>query len=175
MVGSGKLVGTVLLVIAALVLVLAIALLGAQVSSGETTLTGAILGIFIVVLILVAPLGGAGVYLLRKGQVESGQFAEAAQEKKLLNMVLTQGKVRFSEAAIDLNVDRDQVEAWVRDLVGKKLFSGAVSWKDGVLYSEEARLLKKNQVCPNCGAKIEIAGKGVMKCPYCGTEIFLHN
>jgi DNA-directed RNA polymerase subunit RPC12/RpoP len=58
--------------------------------------------------------------------------------------------------------------------VGKDLFSGAVNWKNGVLFSKEASQLKTDQRCPNCGAKLELVGKGLVICPYCGTEVFLH-
>ena len=27
--------------------------------------------------------------------------------------------------------------------------------------------------CPNCGGKLELAGKGIVTCPYCGVQIFL--
>jgi DNA-directed RNA polymerase subunit RPC12/RpoP len=27
--------------------------------------------------------------------------------------------------------------------------------------------------CPNCGGELQIAGKGVIKCPYYGSEIFV--
>ncbi len=27
--------------------------------------------------------------------------------------------------------------------------------------------------CPNCGGQLELGGKGIIKCPYCGAEIFL--
>jgi DNA-directed RNA polymerase subunit RPC12/RpoP len=89
-------------------------------------------------------------------------------------MVLTQGKVRLNDIALELNLPRDQVEDLVRDLVGKNLFSGAINWKEGILYSEEASQLKADQKCPNCGASLELAGKGLIVCPYCGTEIFIH-
>jgi uncharacterized protein (DUF983 family) len=52
---------------------------------------------------------------------------------------------------------------------------------DNHLIEEQARrpirrslwrgLLKR---CPNCGAQLELAGKGLIVCPYCGTEVFLH-
>jgi len=42
-----------------------------------------------------------------------------------------------------------------------------------MLYSVEAQKLKDNGTCPKCGGKLELAGKGLIKCPYCGTEVFL--
>ena len=27
--------------------------------------------------------------------------------------------------------------------------------------------------CPNCGGALELAGKGLIRCPYCGAEIFI--
>jgi DNA-directed RNA polymerase subunit RPC12/RpoP len=52
------------------------------------------------------------------------------------------------------------------------LFSGYINWDDGVLYSKQASQLKTG-TCPNCGAKLELAGKGVVKCSACGSEVFL--
>ena len=81
------------------------------------------------------PLGGGGIYLLAKGQQEKTEYAEIEKQKKILNMVLAQGKVTLSEIALELNPPRDQVEDMVRDLVGKNLFSGAINWKEGLLHS----------------------------------------
>ena len=174
MIGGGRVVGIILIVVGLGACALTTILLGAQVATRETTLTGALLGIVIVFLVLAAPLTGVGVYLLRRGQAETAQFARAQQERTLLNMILTQGKITFSEAAITLNVSREEVEDMVRSLVGKNLFSGAINWDDGVLYSEEASSLATNQRCPNCGGQLELAGKGMIKCPWCGAEVFLH-
>jgi DNA-directed RNA polymerase subunit RPC12/RpoP len=30
----------------------------------------------------------------------------------------------------------------------------------------------KSGVCPKCAGKLEVAGKGLVKCPYCGSEVF---
>ncbi len=174
MVGGGKIIGILLTLIGIIAFVLTLIFLGLQVHTGETTITGAILGVIIVFIVLVAPLVTAGIYLVRRGEAERAEYARAQLERDLLNMVLTQGKISFSEAAIELNISRDEVEALVRSLVGKNLFSGAVNWEDGILYSEEARTLLQTGRCPNCGGKLEIAGKGIVKCPWCGAEIFVH-
>jgi DNA-directed RNA polymerase subunit RPC12/RpoP len=170
---QGRLVGTILIAIALVAFLIAAALLIAQASTGETTITGAILGIFLVTIVLVLPLGGGGIYLLTRGRQETAEYADIAKEKKILNMVLTQGKVNLSEVSLELQTPRKQVDDYVRDLVGKNLFSGAINWQDGVLYSKQASQMKADHKCPNCGGTLELAGKDVIKCPYCGAEVFL--
>jgi DNA-directed RNA polymerase subunit RPC12/RpoP len=162
-----------LIAVALVACLIATALLIAQASTGETTTTGAILGLLLVAVVFVLPLGGGGVYLLSKGRQESAEYAEIAKQKKILNMVLAQGKVTLSEVALELTTPRDKVEDYVRDLVGKGLFSGAINWQDGILYSRQASQMKADRKCPNCGGQVELAGKGVIKCPYCGSEVFL--
>lgn len=171
--GQGRTIGIILIAVAAVVFVVAAVLLIAQAATEETTVTGAILGLVIVTVVVVLPLGGGGVYLLARGRQESAEYAEIAKQKKILNMVLAQGKVSLSEVALELQEPRARVEDLVRDLVGKGLFSGAISWKDGLLYSRQASEMKADQKCPNCGGQVELVGKGVIKCPYCGSEVFL--
>ncbi len=171
--GQGRTIGIILIAIAAVVFVIAAVLMIAQASTGETTVTGALLGILLVTIIVVLPLGAGGIYMLVKGKQESTAYAEVEKEKKILNMVLAQGQVSLSEVALELDAPRDQVEDMVRDLVGKELFSGAINWQDGLLYSRQASQMKADQKCPNCGGQVELAGKGVIKCPYCGSQVFL--
>ena len=120
-----------------------------------------------------APRCGAGIYLLSHGRQETAEYADIAKEKKILNMVLAQGQVNLSEVALELQIPRKQVEDYVRDLVGKNLFSGAINWQDGILYSKQASQMKADHKCPNCGGTLELAGKDVIKCPFCGSEVFL--
>ncbi len=167
--GQGRTLGFILLAIAVIVFLVAVGwLLTEQTSAG-----GRVLGLLIVLLVFVLPLGGGGLYLLTKGRQESVEYAEIAKQKKILNMVLAQGKVTLSEVALELNAPREKVEDYVRDLVGKNLFSGAINWQDGVLWSKQASQMKADRKCPNCGGQVELAGKGVIKCPYCGSEVFL--
>jgi DNA-directed RNA polymerase subunit RPC12/RpoP len=169
--GQGRTIGYILIAIAAVVLIIAAGWL----LSEEITAAGRILGLLIVLLVLVLPLGGGGVYLLSKGRQESTEYQEIAKQKKILNMVLAQGKVTLAEVALELGTPHDLVEDSVRDLVGKNLFSGAINWKDGVLYSKQASEMKADRKCPNCGGQVELVGKGVIACPYCGAEVFLAN
>ncbi len=167
--GQGRTLGFILMAIAAIVLLVAVGWLLTE----ESSPGGKILGLFLVLLVFVLPLGGGGLYLVMKGRQESATYAEIAKQKKLLNMVLAQGKVTFSEVAVELNTPVDGVQDLVRDLVGKNLFSGAINWKDGVLYSRQATEMKADRKCPNCGGQVELAGKGMIQCPYCGAEVFL--
>jgi ribosomal protein S27AE len=65
------------------------------------------------------------------------------------------------------------VQSDLHALVSRGLFSGYVDWSKGMLYSVEASKLQGRTTCPNCGGQLQLAGKGLIKCPYCGAEIFL--
>lgn len=172
---KGRVVGIILIVIAVVILIVATAwLLTAGATERNASAGGQTLGFALVIIFLVLPVAAAGAYMLMQGRGESAQMDKAQRERKLLNMVLTQGKVRLDEAAIELNLTRDEVEDTVRDLVGKELFTGAINWKEGLLYSKEAAQLKADHKCPNCGGELQLAGKGVIQCPYCGSEVFMH-
>ncbi len=132
-----------------------------------------ILGLAIALLVLVAPLVGGGVYLLAFGGQQARQEAEAARQRKLLNVVQTRGQVRLDELAVELQLPRDRIKDMVHDLVGLGVFSGYVKWDEGVLYSSDAQQLRDLKQCPNCGGEITLSGKGIATCRFCGTEFFL--
>ena len=93
--GGGRIVGLAMMVIS---VVLFVGWTAAVVASG-TTSGGLVLGLFLA-LVVCAPLLGIGFYLWRKGQQEESEFAQVAKEKKILNMVLTQGQVSVQEIMV---------------------------------------------------------------------------
>ena len=123
-------------------------------------------------IILGLPLAGFGLYLLNKGASEANDEKTIAKQRKLLNLVMTKGQVDIREVAVEMDVARDEARNLIKDLVGKQLFSGYIDWNAGVLYSIDASKIKDGK-CPKCGGKLELAGKGLVKCPYCGSEVFL--
>jgi len=169
---TGKIIGLILVVVGLGICLLSALWVGAgYASDSNISLAASILGLGIA-FILAAPLVGVGVFLFVKGQREAAEFAEVEKERKLLGMVQAQGQIRISDAALELNASRDQVKAWVYDLVHKGLFTGYINWDDGLLHSRDAAQLRGNK-CPSCGGEVELAGKGMVECPYCGAEIFL--
>jgi hypothetical protein len=138
---------------------------------GELETSGFVLVVAVAV-ILGLPFLGVGAYMIVRGRAEETQMAEVQKQKKILNMVTTQGQVSIPELALELDASREQVKAWVYDLVGKGLFSGYINWSDGLLISRRAAELRGNK-CPNCGGEVELSGKGVVSCPYCGADVFL--
>ena len=172
MIGGGRTVGTVLMIGSGVLLVAFLGWIVTAFGTSETSSGGMALGIVLAAAVL-APIFGIGAYLFRKGSAEKVEFATVQQQKKLLNMVLTQGKVTISEAVVELESSRDEVEDMIRDLVGKQLFSGAINWDKGILYSVESQALTGDRKCPNCGGELTFAGKGIVVCPYCGSEVFL--
>jgi hypothetical protein len=169
--GSGRTVGIILLVIGIVLALILVAWLFAGQGENKLEGTGLVLGLALT-FILVAPFLAGGVYFFTKGQSEAKEFAVIEKEKRLLNMVLTQGKVQLAHAAVEMNATLDQIRAFVYDLVGKGLFTGYIDWKSNTLYSADASKIGST-TCPNCGGVRELVGKGTVKCPYCGAEIFL--
>jgi DNA-directed RNA polymerase subunit RPC12/RpoP len=167
--GGGRIVGLAMMIVAVVLLIgWSVTVITAE---GNST-GGMILGVFLG-LVVCALLVGIGFYLFRKGQTEETEFEQVAKEKKILNMVLTQGQVTVQEIVVELEEPREQVEDMIRNVVGKQLFSGAINWDKGVLYSVESQQLTSGRKCPNCGGELEFAGKGVIVCPWCGSEVFL--
>ncbi len=171
MLGSGKIVGVILIGIALVIEVLAALWLLGNIAEGKLQPAAFVLGLGLSQA-LALPLFGVGGFMIVKGRQEESEFAEIDKERTILNMVQTRGTVKIADIALEQKLTRDQVRNYVYDLVGKGLFSGYINWNDGVLVSKQASEMQTTK-CPNCGGERQLVGKGVVKCPYCGSELFV--
>jgi hypothetical protein len=161
---NSRIIGVVLLVIGAGVAIW----LAVVVAAGNTSVTGAALGFVLFCLPFIA----VGLYFLLQSKGEIVQQTTVDKERAVLNAVTTRGRVGIADLAIENDASRDEVKQYIYDLIGKGLFTGYVNWDKGELVSAEAAQIKEGQ-CPNCGGAVELAGKGLVRCPYCGTETYL--
>lgn len=141
--------------------------LAAGLASGSRA-TGVALGFVLFSL----PFLAVGIYLLMSSRGEIKAESKADKQRAILNSVMTRGKVSIADLAIEGDLNREQVRDYIYDLIGKDLFRGYVNWDKGMLVSAEAAQIKDGS-CPNCGGALELAGKGLVRCPYCGTETYL--
>lgn len=172
MIGSGKTIGMVLIAVGIIVALLGIFFFG---TNPQTDASAKVLGIGVCV-VPAAVIAGFGVWFTMQGKGEAVQFAQVEKEKKILNMVSTQGTVQIGAVALDTGMTLDQVKNALYDLVGKGLFTGYVDWKGGRLVSADAAVINQAIItgkCPNCGAPQVVGGKGVIRCDYCGAEFFI--
>ena len=169
---GGRLVGVVLLGAAVLACLIGSAVMLPRFFEDEINLTALFLGLALVA-VVVLPLGAGGVLMLARGGQEAKSDVVAQKQRRLLDMVTTRGELPISDAAVELQMPRDEVKNWVYRLVGLGVFTGYINWEDGVLYSAQASQLRNMTNCKKCGGEVKLAGKGVVRCPYCGTEYFL--
>jgi hypothetical protein len=169
---TSRLIGILMVVGAAGVCLLAVAWIGVSLASDSVELTGAVLGVALAG-IVVLPLAAFGVIMIVRSGHEAKTDAVAQKQRRLLDMVSTRGEVSINEAAVELQVPRDEMKNWIYRLVGLGVFSGYINWDDGILFSAQASQLRDLTNCKKCGGEVKLAGKGVVKCPYCGTEYFL--
>ena len=101
--------------------------------------------------------------------------AAALRERqiRLAAVVAARGQIRLEELTRELSAPRDLVRTWIYELVKRGEFTGYINWDEGVLYSAEARRLTEAGRCPHCNGELSLAGKGLIRCGYCGSEIFL--
>ena len=170
---SGKMIGLGMIAAGAILGLAGGAWLISGMNEGKLEQSGAIFGLILLLGVVVLPLVGGGIFFVRKGAEEEKQMAKINEQRRLLDIVSTRGQVSISDLVLELKSSRDNVEKDLNELVGRGLFSGYVDWNKGMLYSVEASKLQGAQYCPNCGGKLELAGKGVVTCPYCGAQIFL--
>jgi hypothetical protein len=140
----------------------------AEAVRNDRSITGHILGYAL----FSVPFFAVGLYLLLTSRGEIKAETKADKQRTILNAVMTRGRVSVADMAIECQVSREQVKVLIYDIIGKDLFRGYVNWERGELVSAEAAQIK-DHTCPNCGGKVELAGKGLVKCPYCGTETYL--
>ena len=172
MMERGRAIGISLIVIGIAIAVIAGIFLAIQVGDDSLSAGGAVLGAFIV-FIPVALLVGFGLLMVIKAGQEAQEETVMRNQRRLLDIVRSRGQVGVHEVALEMNVSVDSVKEMVHQLVGLQVFSGYVNWNDGVLYSSDASQLRELDRCKRCGGDIQLAGKGVVLCPYCGTEYFL--
>ena len=169
---SGRLVGIILVIVGILVCLGGSAVSYTSTRNVETNAAGGfVLGVVLSIFIAV-PFVGVGIYLVMRGRAEEAEMADVGRQRKILDMVKTRGQVDITDLVFELKSTSSQVRDDIYKLVGMGLFTGYVNWGDGVLYSREASQLTGNK-CPNCGGEQEFAGKGVITCRYCGTDVFL--
>ncbi len=169
----GKNLGTILIIGGIVVGIVIVGLMSVYRSEGSLTSGAATLGIVIGFLVLVLPQLGFGAYLLLRGRQDAAVAASAGKQRQMLGMIKARGQVNIADLAIDLRTSRDEVQRMVYELVNMGLYSGYVNWSEGTLYSSEASELRTLDRCKNCSGQLELAGKGVIRCPFCGTEYFL--
>jgi hypothetical protein len=154
-------------------IVLIIVSLGVDVWLGTALASGSrATGISLAFVLISLPFLAVGIYFLLSARGEVKAESKADKERAILNSVMTRGKVSIPDLAIEGNLTRDQVKVYIYDLIGKDLFRGYVNWDRGEIVSAEAAQIKDG-TCPNCGGKLELAGKGLVRCPFCGTETYL--
>jgi hypothetical protein len=172
MVGSGRIIGMVLIGVGVIVAILGVVYWA---GNAATDSSAKVLGMAVCI-VPAAIIAGVGVWFLMQGRSETTQFAEVEKEKRVLNIIATQGTVQLSGVALETNMTMDQVKSAIYDLVGKGLFTGYVDWKAGKLVSADAAVINQAVItgkCPNCGAPQVVGGKGVIRCDYCGAEFFI--
>ena len=140
-------------------------------SSGLET-GGLVIGA-ILLLLITLPAFGLGAFLLYRARKEAAENELVSKQRQLLDMITTRGELSISEAVVELQSPKSEVQRWVYNLVGLGVFNGYINWDDGVLYSSEAAQLKDLTECKRCSGEVALAGKGVTKCKHCGTEYYL--
>ena len=139
-----------------------------EANNAQASISGYVLGLVLFCLPWIA----VSLYLLLSSRGEIKEESKADKERTILGAVLTRGRVSIADLAIECNLTREQVRDYIYDIISKDLFRGYVNWEKGELVSAEAAQIKAD-VCPNCGGKVELAGKGLVRCPFCGTETYL--
>ena len=121
--------------------------------------------------------------LLSSGRLEGLLDAQASQvysadalaerRRRLMAIVHARGVIQVAALAEEMGVSLGVLREWIYQLVERAKFTGYINWEDGLLYSREAQQLRDADRCPHCSGAMSLVGKGIVRCAYCGAEVFL--
>ncbi|MCS7001408.1 MAG: hypothetical protein NZ518_01025 [Dehalococcoidia bacterium] len=168
----GRVLGLIFLVVGIAICGMAALFVGTGLTSNQVTVPGAVLGVGLFGVIPLLMFGGVGAYLYQRGVAEEAELADIRKKQRLLGLIQAQGEVSLENAMVELKMNRKQIETALYDLVSQGLFSGYIDWKKKTFYSQDAALVGSAK-CPNCGGQREVAGKGIVTCPFCGVSLFI--
>lgn len=169
---GGKTVGVILMLVGVVIFLVVALFVGSGLASHQVGTSGGILGIGLFGVLPLLLFGGVGAYLFAHGQAEAREMAEFRKKERLLGLIQAQGKVSLGNVMIETKMSREEITTAIYELVSQGLFAGYIDWGAQTFYSQDAARVGSN-TCPNCGGVRELVGKGVVKCPYCGAELFI--
>lgn len=102
-----------------------------------------------------------------------GETYEKERQRTLVHTISARGQVRLDELTRLLKVSSDVLHTWLVQLVGRNAFRGYINWQTGILFSEDASALGESSTCPQCSGRLQLSGKKLVLCSFCGAEIFL--
>ena len=172
MTSSGKTGGMILMVVGVVIFLVVALFIGSGMGMGQVGTAGAILGIGLFGVLPLLLCAGVGAYLFVRGRAEEQELAGVRQKERLLGLIQAQGKVSLGTMMIETKMMRDAIKTAIYELVNQGLFAGYIDWSTQTFYSQDAARVGSNK-CPNCGGVRELVGKGIVKCPYCGVELFI--
>ncbi|GIW07035.1 MAG: hypothetical protein KatS3mg060_1840 [Dehalococcoidia bacterium] len=168
----GRVLGIILIAVGVGICALVSLFLGSGLITNQLTLAGAVLGVALFGGVPLILLGGVGGFIFMRGRAEEKELAEIRKKERLLGMISAQGQVSLGSAMIEMKMTRDEVQNAIYDLVNQGLFAGYIDWTTQTFYSKDAAQVGSTK-CPNCGGVREVAGKGIVRCPYCGVTLFI--
>ena len=96
-----------------------------------------------------------------------------SKEPELVAAVYARGRAALYDLAHQLGLSETRLRELLYSALEHRRFSGYVDWRRGIVYSADAERLRDGRACPNCGASMDLAGVGVIACPYCRTEVLV--
>ncbi|MCS6802968.1 MAG: hypothetical protein RMM58_14590 [Chloroflexota bacterium] len=168
----GRVLGLIVIAVGVGICAVVSLFIGSGLLTNQLTLAGAVLGIGLFGGMPLLLLSGIGAFLFFRGRAEEKELAEIRKKERLLGLISAQGQVSLGSAMIELKMTRDEVQNAIYDLVNQGLFAGYIDWTTQTFYSKDAAQVGSTK-CPNCGGVREVAGKGIVRCPYCGVTLFI--
>jgi hypothetical protein len=96
-----------------------------------------------------------------------------SKEQQLAAVAHARGKAALYDVARELGLSEPRVRELLYAAMTHGRFAGYVDWVRGIVYSADARKLREGKQCPRCGGGLDLAGGGVLACPFCRTEILV--